>query len=304
MRVARMPMRLRLSLRYWAPIRVLNSRVATMCLHCLLHGNGGGCVVRVPESGIRGFAVSFVSTDPQRLLYAALLMGMYLGSCAQVVSRHRRHQTLARNVTSANRESADCGITNYFAYASQTGVAEQVAREAAHCLRGAGHYARLLPLDQLDLNGIEASARVFFVLSTCGEGDAPDNGALFPSVLRSAETKSSTAVAGLRYSVLALGDRAYRNFCGFGRSVDAMLLAGGAVPLFSRIDVDRADPKVLEDWLGAVMLEAGCVGLTPASSIRASKTADEIANVYGPAGAQEWAEWQLLERQHLNPGSL
>jgi sulfite reductase (NADPH) flavoprotein alpha-component len=48
--------------------------------------------------------------------------------------------------------------------------------------------------------------------------------------------------------VLALGDRQYANFCGFGRALDAWLHAAGAVREFERIEVDNSDPVALAKW--------------------------------------------------------
>jgi sulfite reductase (NADPH) flavoprotein alpha-component len=42
--------------------------------------------------------------------------------------------------------------------------------------------------------------------------------------------------------VLALGDRSYGHFCGFGHQLDQWLRQHGAHPLFDAIEVDNADP--------------------------------------------------------------
>jgi hypothetical protein len=48
--------------------------------------------------------------------------------------------------------------------------------------------------------------------------------------------------------VLALGDRQYKNFCGFGRALDAWLHAAGARRDFECIEVDNSDPAALAAW--------------------------------------------------------
>ena len=85
--------------------------------------------------------------------------------------------------------------------------------------------------------------------------------------------------------MLALGDRSYANFCGFGRALDAWLAAAGATPLFERIDVDRNDSRALEDWQ------------------------HHLGRLAGTMDAPDWeapayADWRIAERELLNPGSL
>jgi sulfite reductase (NADPH) flavoprotein alpha-component len=89
----------------------------------------------------------------------------------------------------------------------------------------------------------------------------------------------------LHYAVLALGDRSYANFCGFGRALDAWLLNAGATPLFERIDVDRGNAAALENWQ------------------------HHLARLAGTIDAPDWeapayADWRIAERELLNPGSL
>lgn len=47
-------------------------------------------------------------------------------------------------------------------------------------------------------------------------------------------------LSALQYSLLALGDRHYRQFCGFGRSLDAWLHAQQAQPLHERLEADQS----------------------------------------------------------------
>jgi sulfite reductase (NADPH) flavoprotein alpha-component len=91
-------------------------------------------------------------------------------------------------------------------------------------------------------------------------------------------------LAHLHYAVLALGDRSYANFCGFGRALDAWLANAGATPLFERIDVDRGNTAALDDWQ------------------------HHLARLAGTIDAPDWeapayADWRIAERELLNPGS-
>jgi len=91
-------------------------------------------------------------------------------------------------------------------------------------------------------------------------------------------------LSSVSYALLALGDRTYADFCGFGRALDSWLLRSGAAPLFDRIEVDNGDAGAIRHWqhqLGAVTGHAVQADWTP------------------PA----YDRWRLAARTHLNPGS-
>lgn len=166
------------------------------------------------------------------------------------------------------------------AYASQTGSAEEIARRSAEALQAGGVQAQLVPLDALDPEMLAVAGRALFVVSTTGEGDAPDHAARF--VRRVMGRK--LALPGLGYGVLALGDSSYARYCAFGRQLDAWLQAQGATPLFDRVEVDDGDGGALRHWQYLLGKLSG-----------ASEAPD-----WAPA---RFAEWRLVERRLLNPGS-
>jgi len=121
---------------------------------------------------------------------------------------------------------------------------------------------------------------VLFVVSTYGEGDPPDAATPFWR----AALQAAPALAGMQYGLLALGDRSYDQYCGFGRALDGWLQQAGASALFERIDVDRCDPAALQQWR------------------------QQLSHIAGTADLPAWEAarfepWQLAARQHLNPGS-
>jgi len=130
------------------------------------------------------------------------------------------------------------------AYASQTGVAEDLAKATEEQLLAAGIASELVDFYELDLPRLTAARQVLFLVSTTGDGDPPDMAEGFH-----AEAMGAPAALGeLRYGLLALGDRSYEHFCGFGRRLDAWLLASGARPWFPRVDVDDEDAAALQHW--------------------------------------------------------
>jgi sulfite reductase (NADPH) flavoprotein alpha-component len=215
---------------------------------------------------------------PVRHAAAALTVAAWGALCLRAWLGHRRQQ---RTLAGAPGDAVPSGSKPLLvAFASQTGFAEQLARQTASRLRTAGAAVQLLPLSQLDEAALIAAERILFIVSTCGEGDAPDTAARFARRVLS----RSPTLTGLHYGVLALGDRAYQHFCGFGRGLDAWLGANGARPLFERIDVDNADATALAAWHHHL---SHLVGTT------------DLPDWEGPA----WDRWRLIERRRLNGGS-
>lgn len=166
-------------------------------------------------------------------------------------------------------------------HASQTGFATELAARTAHALHQGGVAADLQPMQALTAARLEAASRVLFVLSTTGEGDAPDAAVGFQ---RTVMQDPALRLDHVRYAVLALGDRDYDDFCAFGRQVDAWLHGQGAQPWFDRVEVDNADEAALRHWQRQLAMVSGAV---------------EQADWSRPA----YQSWRLHERRLLNPGS-
>jgi sulfite reductase (NADPH) flavoprotein alpha-component len=210
--------------------------------------------------------------QPPRQLSALLIIAAYLGGCLYIWWRHR-HNTPA--VAQRNPDAL------LIAYASQGGQARELAERSAGQLRDAGVVVEVRPLNALDQTTLRKQRRAIFIVSTYGEGEAPDNAARFEQRL----FNDDSDLSALEFSLLALGNRQYTDFCGFGRRLDARLRELGALPLFDLLEVDRGDAGTLRHWqhqLGHLSGRSDFIDWQPVS--------------YQP--------WQLERRQLLNPGSL
>lgn len=217
--------------------------------------------------------------ETSRLLAAAAVTGGYAALCAAVALRESRRRRHAAHAAALHLPD-EAGAPVLVAYASQTGFAEQIAAAAAEALRGAGLPVELCELGRLDAARLAARERALFVVATCGEGDAPDNGARFAQRVMA----GPVALDRLHYGLLALGDSDYAHFCGFGRQLDAWLRANGARPMFERLDVDRADAATLQRWQHALGHLAGSAELPD----------------WQPA---PFGRWRIRARRCLNAGS-
>lgn len=164
-------------------------------------------------------------------------------------------------------------------FASQSGLAEQLAWRTAGQLQAAGIAVQVQPLARVDAQALRQASRALFVVSTFGDGEAPDSARGFERSLLGREL----ALADLSYAVLALGDRQYQQFCGFARRLHGWLQQQGANSLFSPVEVDNGDAVALAHW------QQQLSGLTGAPLQAMTE--------------QPFGEWRLLDRQCLNPGS-
>jgi len=221
-----------------------------------------------------------------RSLSAAFVVLLYASLCASVWLRQHRQRTRAQQ-EAAQLQLARAGAAPplLLAYASQSGQAEEIARETAHLLHTAGESVHLCKLDAVDAPCLAATRRALFVVSTYGEGDAPDNAVLFQSHTMGAPR--ADALAHLQYGMLALGDSNYAQFCGFARTLDAWLRANGAQAWFARVEMDNGASEALAHWQRHLS-QISSLGDLPERSA-------------WPARSYE--DWTLVQRQHLNPGS-
>ena len=207
-----------------------------------------------------------------RLVAAGAAVLAYVGLCAWLRTASADH---AGEVATHN-----AAASVLVAYASQTGYAEQLAAQTAASLAQAGQAVRVAPLASIDRATLRQTRQLLIVASTTGEGDAPDALAAFVRDMLG----SHPDLAHLRYGVLALGDRSYRQFCAFGHRLDAWLRACAAQPLFELIEVDDGDEAALRRWQ------------------------QHLGQLTGAVDAPAWerphyTRWRLLERRLLNPGS-
>lgn len=211
-----------------------------------------------------------------RWVGAAAALSAYLLFCAGLLWRSRVRR-IGDDVS--NAVSGDSPVL--VVYASQTGFAQQLAERSAENLRTTGLAVKLRAIGEVDSAMLAKAGRALFIASTTGEGDPPDQALAF---VRGAMAQPA-ALEHLRYAVLALGDREYEHFCGFGHQLDRWLRQHGAQPLFDIVEVDNADESALRHWQ------------------------HHLGQLGGVTDLPDWTQpryerWKLLERREINPGSV
>lgn len=120
-------------------------------------------------------------------------------------------------------------------YGSQTGNGEGVADALSRVAGDQGYAARSVSLADYKPADIHRESLVTFVISTHGDGEPPDDAELFYEYLMSPKARP---LSDLHYSVLALGDSSYANFCQTGREFDARLSELGAERFVPFVECD------------------------------------------------------------------
>ncbi|WP_256582940.1 sulfite reductase subunit alpha [Pseudomonas sp. HMWF032] len=205
--------------------------------------------------------------QPARELSAGLISATYLALCLHYCWPQRRIP------------SGQTGEL-LIAYASQGGQALALAERSCAQLRDSGMPARCIALNQLGDAQLASLERLLLVVSTYGDGEAPDNAARFECSLL-----EQASLPQLHFAILALGDSSYPQFCAFGQRLQLRLQALKAQPLFDLLCVDNLDAGTLRHWqqqLGHLSGNSDFVDWQPAH--------------YRP--------WQLEQRLCLNPGSI
>jgi flavodoxin/ferredoxin len=116
-------------------------------------------------------------------------------------------------------------------FGSQTGNAAGLAEKTAKLAANYELVANVVDMDGYDPASLVASKRVLIITSTWGEGDMPDNAEDFWQGINS----SSPTLAGVNYSVCAIGDSSYDEYCKAGVDWDQKFSALGATSIQDKI---------------------------------------------------------------------
>jgi sulfite reductase (NADPH) flavoprotein alpha-component len=135
-------------------------------------------------------------------------------------------------------------------YGSQTGNAEAVANNAAAVAKAHGLRVVRKGMDEVEIDALAAMEYVLIITSTYGEGDMPDNAQL---LWEAACTDTAPKLESMKFSVLALGDTSYDQFCQAGKNWDEKLVELGANRIYDRTDCDVDYDEPADRWITAVI---------------------------------------------------
>lgn len=140
-------------------------------------------------------------------------------------------------------------------FGSQTGNAAGLAEKTAKMASNYGLEANVVDMDGYDKSNLANIKRLLVITSTWGEGEMPDNAeALWQSV-----QSDAPALASMHYSVCAIGDTSYDEFCKAGLDWDGKLAGLGATSVqeIKLCDVDFEPPWA--EWVQEALPRIACV---------------------------------------------
>jgi sulfite reductase (NADPH) flavoprotein alpha-component len=135
-------------------------------------------------------------------------------------------------------------------FGSQTGNAESLAKKFVKILKKSGFEPEIHDLAAYDRSRITKEKNLLVITSTYGDGEPPDNAADFYNWILS---DSAPRLDGVNFSVLALGDTSYPDFCKCGIDFDTRFESLGATRVFKRIDSDVDTDAPFAEWTAGVM---------------------------------------------------
>ena len=156
--------------------------------------------------------------------------------------RLNRNLVFEREVESFNQSKQEPDWTIF--YASQRGRAQALALQTEAALNLAGLEVEVIKLSAIKPADLIGRANCLFITSTFGNGQAPEAARGFERKLK----KSTFNLTTMNYAVLALGDKQYDRFCGFGRKLDTWLSAQNANAIQPIIKVSQMDVTSIDDW--------------------------------------------------------
>jgi len=160
-------------------------------------------------------------------------------------------------------------------YGTETGNSKKVATDFSARLKKQGVPVKLKSLDQYRINDISKESCLLVVISTQGDGEPPAAAKKFYDYL----LQNTPSLNSLKYSVLALGDSSYPQFCKVGEDVDVRLTELGAERIIPLKKCDTDFEGDAQDWINELInatLSKSSAAVAAPVKAKAAKTGKKI----------------------------
>lgn len=131
-------------------------------------------------------------------------------------------------------------------WGSQTGNSQTLGKKLSKTLAAKGHSPTLRDMAEVTPADLLEVENLLIITSTYGDGEPPDNAAALHSALHA---EDAPQLPKLQFSVLALGDSNYAEFCKCGRDFHTRLSALGAKPMVDLIESDVDYDEPFATWI-------------------------------------------------------
>ena len=152
-------------------------------------------------------------------------------------------------------------------YGTESGNSEELAEQVFKTAKKKGFKGQVLNMSETTPAALIGTGTLLVIVSTWGDGEPPEAAEEFYKEFMATEV----SLDGLEFSVCALGDTSYDQFCETGKQIDVQLEKLGAKRIVDRADCDVDYDEAFEQWSASVWKQLGDsaaapVNLTPAVS--------------------------------------
>lgn len=215
---------------------------------------------------------------------------LWLGGYLAATLNYAKVESVPQLVNLNGSESVSSSLT--ILYGSQTGNSLKVAELAHKEALSKGLNSKLLSMDEYKPRAINSENQLLVVVSTQGEGEPPTAALEFHEALQG---KRINKLSELSYSVIALGDSSYTNFCQTGIDFHSFLKEKQAKPLQEPLllDTDFENhiptvlPKIISKFLSVE------TAASPQSTIQHNQ-------VVGTEAVEGEGQVEIVEKIQLN----
>jgi sulfite reductase (NADPH) flavoprotein alpha-component len=170
---------------------------------------------------------------------------------------------LAKLVSGAPAVESGPAVPVTVLYASQTGTAEGLAKKLLKTLKKGNFEPEVHDIGGYDIARLPKEKNLLVITSTYGDGEPPDSAIDFHAKLMS---DAAPRLEGVSFSVLALGDTGYPDFCKCGIEFDTRFEALGGTRLFPRVDCDVDVDEPYATWSAGALAVLAPAGAATASN--------------------------------------
>jgi sulfite reductase (NADPH) flavoprotein alpha-component len=164
-------------------------------------------------------------------------------------------------------------------YGSQTGNAKGIAVAYQAKASEAGIPATVVSMADYKPRQIKNETHIAIVVSTHGEGEAPDDAVELHEFLGS---KKAPKLPNLKYAVLGLGDTSYEFFCQTAKDFDTRLATLGATAVVERVDCDVDYDSAAAKWQDDILakIKDDLTAKTTQVPVAAAANTASVASIY------------------------
>lgn len=148
-------------------------------------------------------------------------------------------------------------------FGTETGHSETLAEKLREKATFRNINAKVVSLYDFNYKKLNEEDNVAVIVSTHGEGDPPDMAEDFHKYVTG---NRAPDLSGTNFSVLALGDKTYRNFCKTGEDIDEAMKDCGAYRITPIVKCDVDYDQDAEIWMNNLLLNLQPSETSPVSS--------------------------------------